>query len=113
MVWMNGAQPNGQNHWNTLRLKGRMGIDGTGSNADGIGARILLTVGASATAQVREVYAGGSYLSQDSTDVEFGLGSDDLVNEIRILWPSGRQQTLTDVAADQVLEVVEPTPGSA
>jgi len=112
MVWINGAKANGQNHWITLRLKGRMGIDGTGSNADGIGARVLLTVGASATVQVREVYAGGSYLSQDSTDVEFGLGFDDMVSEINILWPSGRQQTLTEVPADQVLEVVEPAPGS-
>jgi hypothetical protein len=112
MVWINGGKANGEKHWIILRLKGRMAIDGTGSNADAIGARVLLTVGASATVQVREVYAGGSYLSQDSTDVEFGLGSDDLVREIRILWPSGRQQTLTDVAADRVLEVVEPAPGS-
>ena len=39
-VWMNGG---GENHWITLRLKGRMAIDGTGSNADGIGARVYLT----------------------------------------------------------------------
>ena len=34
--------PGGDNHWITLRLKGRMAIDGTGSNADGIGARVYL-----------------------------------------------------------------------
>ena len=38
-LWMNGG---GSNHWITLRLKGRMAIDGTGSNADGIGARVYL-----------------------------------------------------------------------
>jgi len=40
MVWMNGG---GTGHWITLRLEGRMAIDGTGSNADAIGARAFLT----------------------------------------------------------------------
>ena len=106
---MNGG---GDGHWITLRLKGRMAIDDTGSNADGIGARVLLTAESSAgdgpTVQVREVYAGGTYLSQDSIGIEFGLGSDAVVDEIRILWPSGREQTLIEVAADRVLHVVEP-----
>jgi hypothetical protein len=106
MVWMNGG---GDGHWLTLRLQGRMGIDGTGSNADGIGARVFLTAESGAgVVQVREVYAGGSYLSQDSIDLEFGLGPVDVVTEIRILWPSGTEQTLTDVAADQVIQVTEP-----
>ena len=39
-VWLNG---NDDNHWLTLRLKGRMAVDGTGSNADGIGARVYVT----------------------------------------------------------------------
>ena len=111
-VWMNGG---GTRHWITLRLRGRMVIDGTGSNADGIGARVLLTAepepGAGPRTQIREVYAGGSYLSLDSLDVEFGLGMDAVVDEIRIRWPSGTEQILTDISADRVLEVVEPEAG--
>lgn len=38
-LWMNGV---GENNWLTLRLKGRMAIDGTGSNADGTGARVYV-----------------------------------------------------------------------
>ena len=38
-VWINGG---GDNHWISLRLTGRMAIDGTGSNADGIGARVYV-----------------------------------------------------------------------
>ena len=34
-VWLNGG---GTNHWITLRLRGRMAIDGTGSNHDAVGA---------------------------------------------------------------------------
>ena len=112
-VWLNGG---GDGHWLTLRLRGRMAIDGTGSNADGIGARVFLTARPEPegvpTIQVREVYAGGSYLSQDSIDVEFGLGAADAAIEIRILWPSGTEQVLTDVAADRIIEVVEPEAGA-
>jgi len=108
-VWMNGG---GENHWITLRLQGRMAVDGTGSNADGIGARVYLkTVSDNANeplVQVQEVIAGSSYLSMDSLDLEFGLGSATIVDEVLILWPSGRTQTLENVAVDQVLNLTEP-----
>ena len=102
-VWMNGG---GDNHWISLRLKGRMGIDGTGSNADGVGARVY--VEADGQTQVQEVRAGSSYLSMDSIELEFGLGEAEKVDEIRVLWPSGRSQVIGDIRADQVLEVMEP-----
>ena len=102
-VWMNGG---GDNRWVSLRLKGRMGIDGTGSNADGVGARVYLT--SDGRTQVQEVRAGSSYLSMDSIELEFGLGESETVEEIRVLWPSGRDQVIENVSADQVLEVIEP-----
>ncbi len=108
-VWIN--QPVGGS-WITLRLKGRMAIDGGGSNADGIGARVYLTTTVAADGkpltQVREVKAGSSYLSMDSVELEFGLGSATVVDSIEVHWPSGRRQTLTNVDAERVLEVVEP-----
>ena len=108
-VWLNGG---GDNHWITLRLTGRMGIDGTGSNADGIGARVYVETardnGEGPLVQVQEVRAGSSYLSMDSIDLEFGLGDAAIVDEIRIMWPSGREQTLNDIPANQVLDITEP-----
>ncbi len=103
-VWMNGG---GDNHWISLRLKGRMGIDGTGSNSDGVGARVYLKAGGHT--QVQEVRAGSSYLSMDSIELEFGLADWDTVDEIRVLWPSGRSQVLEDVKVDQTLEITEPS----
>jgi hypothetical protein len=44
----------------------------------------------------------------DSIDVEFGVGTATVVDEIRISWPSGRRQVLRDVEVDQVLVVEEP-----
>ena len=108
-VWINGG---GDNHWITLRLRGRMAIDGTGSNADAIGARVYLTAKPKGAddleVQVKEVLGGSSYLSMDSIDLEFGLGKADQVEEIQILWPSGRKQTLRDLEVDQVLLIEEP-----
>ena len=108
-VWISDG---GDNHWLTLRLKGRMAIDGTGSNADGIGARVMLTTTREGRSeplvQVQEVRAGSSYLSMDSVDLEFGLGAAAVVDEISVRWPSGRIQSLLDVPADQVVTIVEP-----
>ncbi len=108
-VWLNGG---GDNHWITLRLRGRMAVDGSGSNADGIGARVYVKTvprGASSpTYQVQEVRAGSSYLSMDSIDLEFGLGTATVVEEISVFWPSGRRQVLSDVSVDQVLGITEP-----
>ena len=108
-IWLNGG---GDAHWITLKLKGRMAIDGTGSNADGIGARVHVSYkyfrDSDLRTQVKEVYAGGSYLSQDSIWLEFGIGSANMVEEISIRWPSGTEQIIKNVPVDQILEIIEP-----
>ena len=102
-VWINGS---GDNHWITLILKGRMGVDGKGSNSDAVGARVYLVSGG--RTQVQEVRAGSSYLSMDSIALEFGLGSAAMADEIRVRWPSGRTQVIEDVPGDQVVQITEP-----
>ena len=107
-LWINGG---GDNHWIAIRLKGRRAIDGTGSNADGVGARVYVRTdpgGEGPLVQVQEVRAGSSYLSMDSIDLEFGIGNARVVDEITILWPSGRKQVLTDISVDQLISVTEP-----
>ena len=109
-VWLNG---NDDNHWLSLRLKGRMAVDGTGSNADGIGARVYVTTLPSPhenpRVQVQEVRAGSSYLSMDSIDLEFGLGKADKAEKIEIIWPSGITQVVEDVDVNQVMTIIEPS----
>lgn len=108
-IWLSGG---GESNWITLRLKGRMAIDRTGSNADAIGARVYLTTRPPGSAQphiqVQEVIAGSSYLSMDSLDLEFGLGAATLVERIEIHWPSGTSQTLQAIPPNQLLEITEP-----
>ncbi len=109
-VWINSP---GDNHWVTIRLKGRMAIDGSGSNADAVGARVQITStdedGSNPVKQVREVRAGSSYISMDSIDLEFGIASSRLVDEVIIYWPSGVVQTLEDLAIDEVHLIIEPS----
>ena len=93
-VWING---NGDNNWLTLRLRGAMASGTSGSNADGIGARVYVTAKLdeqTPSTQVQEVLGSSSYLSMNSTDLTFGLGSAESVDEIVVNWPSGRVQTL-------------------
>ena len=107
-VWMNQNQGS---HWIALRLQGRMAVDGTGSNADGLGARVYVRTlgpGGETNTQVGELTASGTFLSMNCLDLHFGLGESEVVDEIEIRWPSGTIQTLTDVDADQVLYITEP-----
>ena len=111
-LWMNGG---GSNNWVSLRLRGGMAARGAGSNAanaDGIGARVYLKhtpPGADAqVTQVQEVRAGSSYLSMDSVDLEFGIGDADSIDEITVHWPSGKEQTLRNVAPNRALVITEP-----
>ena len=107
-VWESGGDGG---HWISLRLKGRMGVDGTGSNADAVGARVFVTADigdGKLHTQVRDVLASSTFLGMSCLDLHFGLADASKVNEISILWPSGVHQILTDEDVDQIIEVVEP-----
>ena len=108
-VWMNGG---GGNRWLTLRLKGRQAVDGTGSNADAVGARAFLTstdADGNRRTQIGEITASSSFLSMHSLDLHFGLGGAAFADELTIFWPSGVRQVIANIPADQVLEITEPS----
>jgi enediyne biosynthesis protein E4 len=87
-------------HWIAFQLRGRK------SNRDGIGTRIDIFTGT--RKQIAERVAGSGYLSQDDARVHFGLGSASNIDKVVLHWPSGKEQVLENVAADQVLTVEEP-----
>jgi hypothetical protein len=93
------------NHWLHVRLVG------VSSNRSAIGARVRIT--RNGQQQIREVTSSTGYLSQNSLVVEFGLGAETAVDTLQVIWPlridRGQFHTtlLTDVPADQVLEIVE------
>ena len=92
-LWRNVSSP--PQHWINLRLRG------TKSNRDGIGA--VVRIGN----QYAEMTTTVGYASSTACGLHFGLGNESVIPKIQISWPSGAKQTLSDVQADQVLEVIE------
>jgi hypothetical protein len=78
---------------------------GTKSNRAAIGARV--TVLAGGMRQMGEVRGGNSYLSQNDLRLHFGLGKAGKIESVEVRWPSGKVETLTDVAADAIYTIVE------
>jgi len=97
-LWRNVSPA--RSHWLLVNAVGAT------SNRDGIGARVkIVTASGLRYGQVKTAvgYGGAS-----DRRVHFGLGADASVRELTIAWPSGKLQTLKNVAADQVLTVREP-----
>jgi hypothetical protein len=84
------------NHWLQIRLAGTM------SNRDGIGA--VVKVGK----QTQTVHSGSSYCSSSDLALTFGLGSETSAASIDIYWPSGANQKMSGLKANQAhLEQIE------
>lgn len=88
------------NHSITVKLQGGA------SNRFGIGARVTVTTGGRTL--IREVLSSVSAFAGVQPQAHFGIGSATVIDELKVRWPSGNVSTLNNVAADQVLSVVEP-----
>ena len=86
------------NHWLEIDL------EGVRSNIDGIGAQVFVT--AQGVTQLRE-QTGGVSQSQSFQRLHFGLADNTVANVVEVRWLSGVVQKLSNIDADQVLQVVE------
>ena len=103
-LYLNQGPADGNtNHWLEVRLVGAgpapLGGLAHGSNADGIGARLVLT--SASGKQYQQIVDGGSLGAGNQLAAHFGLGPDTNVTSLEIDWPSGYVQTFTNLAADQ------------
>jgi hypothetical protein len=78
---------------------------GTRSNRSAIGARC--TIEAGGRRQLQEVTSGGSYYSQNSMTLYFGLGRADNIDSVVVRWPSGTTQTWAHLQANRTLLITE------
>jgi hypothetical protein len=93
-------------NWLTVRLKA------VKSNRSALGARV--TVETAAGRQIQEVMSGGSYYSQNSQELYFGLGDAPEAQRVTVQWPGGARQSRSAVKANQRIEWIEdasPEPG--
>lgn len=82
---------------------------GTTSNRDAVGAKVRAraTYAGQGRWQRRDITGGDSY-NGNHLIAHFGLGTAKIVSTLRIEWPSGTVQELTNVAVNQTLTVTEP-----
>jgi hypothetical protein len=90
----------GKHHW--LKVK----LIGTKSNRSAIGARVVVHYGTKKQAQ--EVLSQSSFYSSNDPRLHFGLGAETSA-DVEIRWPSGLQESLKTVGADQLIVIKEGT----
>jgi len=98
-VLQNASQTTG--NWLMIELIG------TVSNRDAVGATIQLKTNKQSL--TRSVVGGGSYLSQGPFYLHFGLAENEMIEQVEVLWPSGKRQTIKDVPTSKRLQWIEPT----
>ena len=99
------------NHWLSVHCIG------TVSNKMAVGARVRVkaTIRGQAVWQMRELstQTGGGNSGQSDINAAFGLADAAVVESLAVRWPSGIVQTLTAIATDQHLTIVEQSSGIA
>jgi enediyne biosynthesis protein E4 len=87
---------------NYLRVK----LNGLQNNINGIGAFIEISYN-NGEKQVYENTPYRGYLSTIENIAHFGLGKTKKIDEVKIIWQSGKNQILKDILANQVLVIDE------
>ncbi|GAB3916253.1 VCBS repeat-containing protein [Larkinella terrae] len=100
-IYRNEASSRLQNHY--LRVK----LEGLGANGFGLGAKVTLYQ--NGKQQFLEQMPARGYQSSVSTILHFGLGKESTIDSLRVVWPTGKQQLLTNPKADQLLVLKEKT----
>lgn len=98
-VYRNNAEKLLSNHYLRIRLKGDK------KNLSGIGAKV--TIKTKEGLQFLEQAPVRGFQSSVDPDLHFGLGKNKSVDTVQVIWPDGRYQVLTDIEANQSLDVYQ------
>ena len=80
-------------------------LTGTKSNRSAIGARC--SVQSKGHTQIAEVSSGGSFYSQNSLTLYFGIGPAAEADKIQVRWPNGDLQSWSHVPANRTMAITE------
>lgn len=83
----------------------KIALNGTVSNASGVGARVEITV--AGITQVKFIQAGLSFASAEELSAFFGVADSTTIDEVTVLWPSGIVDQVSNVAANQMITITE------
>ncbi|WP_353149484.1 FG-GAP-like repeat-containing protein [Flavobacterium sp.] len=92
------AIPN-SNNWLKVTLQG------IASNSYGIGARVEI-YGAFGK-QIRDIHSGDGFKYMSSLNAHFGIGAATAITKIKVIWPSGTVDIITNPNINQTVNVIE------
>ncbi|WP_161888506.1 VCBS repeat-containing protein [Pontibacter russatus] len=98
-IYQNEAGKQLKRHYLQVKLAG------AGKNTAGVGAKVMLYK--DDQQQYQEQMPTRGYQSSVSPVLHFGLGEAAVVDSLRVVWQSGKQQVLYEVKANQVLALQE------
>lgn len=114
MFVTNGDQPTAQNNslykndgnsnnWINILCKGVV------SNRSAIGTRVIVkaVINGSPVTQIREIFGQTGYNSQNSLNVEFGLGNASIIDSLIITWPNGSVEAFANINTNQFITATE------
>ncbi len=102
-IYRNRSTETGEGHFLTVVLRG------SGANTSGIGSKVRIRHGA--TRQVLEQMPTRGFQSSVDHRLHFGLGPDERVDSLLVIWPDRRTQLLTDVVADRRITLSQEDAG--
>lgn len=92
--------PRDDRHWV------RFVLVGTQSNRDAIGARIELQLASNTITRLQK--GGCGLMSTHDPRLTIGLGTNNIIQTIRVYWPSGQMTEMKQVKVDQEIIIEEP-----
>ncbi|MFT5166560.1 MAG: hypothetical protein ACI8P3_001792 [Saprospiraceae bacterium] len=84
-------------HYISIALKGGQG------NTQALGAKVWVEAGG--ISQFQEVTTNRGFLSSSGSTLHFGLGNEEEVDRIEVLFPNGKTSKLENIQADQCLQI--------
>jgi hypothetical protein len=96
-IWINNSNAN---NWF------KTGFIGTLSNRDGFGTQVELFYGANGY-QKRLFHCQNGFMAQNSSDLLFGLGTINVIDSVKVSWPSGLVETYLNVSTNQQITFTE------
>ncbi len=98
-IYRNRARQQGSHHFLRVALRG------VGGNTSGIGAKVIVRHGG--TTQLLEQMPTRGFQSSVDHRLHFGLGASTRVDSLTVIWPDGRFQVHTNVAADTQVDLAQ------
>jgi hypothetical protein len=86
-----------ENHYLKIKLKGPE------HNPFGLGSIVFVRTGK--VTQKQELTLTRGYQSSVSPVIHFGLGKNEFIDELQVVWPDGKQQKIQKIKADQLISL--------